>query len=68
SDLERVRLAPSMKNTRSASESSQLIPQLFGVGSGQPKHWNSLRPRQLQHRSDINLSTELVSWTEPGGK
>ncbi|KAJ4924227.1 hypothetical protein JOQ06_000467, partial [Pogonophryne albipinna] len=71
SDLERVRLAPSMKNTRSASESSQLIPQLFGFGSGQPKHWNSLRPRQLQHRSDINLSTELagqLAGTEPGGR
>lgn len=53
----------------------QLIPQLFGVGSGQPKHWNSLRPLQLQHRSDINLSTELAGrsagWlvgTEPGGR
>lgn len=64
-----------MNNTSSASQSPQLIPQLFGVGSGQPKHWNSLRPRQLQHRSDINLSTELAGrsagWlvgTEPGGR
>lgn len=50
-------------------------PSAVRIGSGQPKHWNSLRPRQLQHRSDINLSTGLAGrsagWlvgTEPAGR